>query len=84
MLQDTMQHAAWTFDTSDIPWILQNLLFSQTSFWREDFFNISNHLPDSSFAYVANLTFDLANSCPGWQIYSLWGLLFHFHRSVGS
>ena len=40
-----MQHAAWTFDTSDIPWILQNLLFSQTSFWWEDFFNISNHLP---------------------------------------
>ena len=46
-LQDTMQHAAWPFDPSDIPWILQKLLFSQTSFWREDFLNISNHLPDS-------------------------------------
>ena len=27
-----MQHAAWTFNTSDIPWILQNLLFSQPVF----------------------------------------------------
>ena len=26
-LQDSMQDAAWTFDTSDIPWTLQNLLF---------------------------------------------------------
>ena len=31
-LQDTMQHAAWTFHPSDIPWILQKLLFSHTSF----------------------------------------------------
>ena len=23
-LPDTMQHAAWPFDTSDIPWILQS------------------------------------------------------------
>ena len=46
-LQGTMQHAACTFDPSDIPWILQKLLFSHTSFWREDFLNIFNHLPDS-------------------------------------
>ena len=25
-LQDTMQHAAWPFDPSDIPWILQSCL----------------------------------------------------------
>ena len=49
-LQDTMQHATWPFDPSDIPWILQKLLFLQTSFWREDFLNIFNHLPDSAFA----------------------------------
>ena len=48
-LQDSMQHAVWTFDPSDIPWILQKLLFSHTSFWWEDFLNISNHLPDSPF-----------------------------------
>ena len=47
------------FDVFDIPWILQELLFSQTSFWQESFLNISNHLPDSSFAYLANLSFDL-------------------------
>ena len=46
-LQHTMQHAACSFDPFHIPWILQNLLFSQTKFWQEDFFNISNHLPDS-------------------------------------
>ena len=28
----SMQHAACSFDPFDIPWILQNLLFSQTSF----------------------------------------------------
>ena len=44
-----MQHAA-CIDSVDIPWILQKLLFSHTSFWQEDFLNISNHLPDSSFA----------------------------------
>ena len=43
-----MQHAACSFDPFDIPWILQKLLFSQTSFWWEDFLNISNHLPESS------------------------------------
>ena len=37
-----MEHAAWTFDTSDIPWILQNLLFPHTSFWWENFLHISN------------------------------------------
>ena len=30
-----MQHAACSFDPFDIPWILQNLLFSQTSFGRK-------------------------------------------------
>ena len=49
-LQHTMQHAACSFDPFDIPWILQKLLFSHTSFWWEDFLNFSNHLPDSSFA----------------------------------
>ena len=34
-------------DIFDIPWILQELLFSQTSFWWESFLNISNNLPDS-------------------------------------
>ena len=48
-LQDTMQHAACSFDSFDIIWNLQKLLFSHTSFWQEDFLNISNHLPDSSF-----------------------------------
>ena len=42
-LQDSIQHAAWTFDTSDIPWILQNLLFLHTRFWQESFLHISNH-----------------------------------------
>ena len=41
-----MQHTA-CIDGVDIPWILQNLLFSHTSFWWEGFLNISNHLPDS-------------------------------------
>ena len=44
-----VQHAA-CIDSVNIPWILQKLLFSHTSFWLEGFFNISNHLPDSSFA----------------------------------
>ena len=43
------EHAACIFDVFDIPWILQNLFFLHTSFWREGFLNISNHLPDSSF-----------------------------------
>ena len=30
-----MQHAACSFDPFDIPWILQNLLFSQTSFGKK-------------------------------------------------
>ena len=47
------------FDVFDIPWILQELLFSQTSFWRESFLNISNHLPDSSFAQLTIRSFDL-------------------------
>ena len=45
-LSHCMQHAA-CFDSVDIPWILQKLLFSHTSYWREGFLNISNHLPDS-------------------------------------
>ena len=36
--------------TCGIPWILQKLLFSHSSFWQEGSLNISNHLPDSSFA----------------------------------
>ena len=45
-----------TVSTCGIPWILQKLLFLHTSFWQEGFLNISNHLPDSSFALLANLT----------------------------
>ena len=41
-LQDTMQHAACSFDPFNIPWILQKLLFLHTSFWQEDFLNICN------------------------------------------
>ena len=33
------------FDLSDTPWILQRSSFSHSSFWQEDFLNISNHLP---------------------------------------
>ena len=29
---------------------LAKVAFSHTSFWQESFLNISNHLPDSSFA----------------------------------
>ena len=54
-----MQHAAWTFDTFNIPWILQNVLFLQTSFWQEDFFNISNHLPD--FIETRRASFDTSD-----------------------
>ena len=39
-----MQNAA-CFDSINIPWILQNLLFLHTSSWCERFLNISNHLP---------------------------------------
>ena len=49
-LQDIMQSGACSFDPFDIPWILQKLLFLHTSFWQESSLNISNHLPDSSFA----------------------------------
>ena len=62
-LQDRMQHAAWTFDPSDIPWILQNLPFPHTSFWRESFLNISNHLPVKLICIFANYSFDLC-----WQL----------------
>ena len=44
----SMQHVVST--PFNIPRILQKLLFLHTSFWREDFLNISNHLLDSSFA----------------------------------
>ena len=45
--------------TCGLPWILQKLLFLHTSFWREGFLNISNHLPDSS-AFNAEVC-ELAN-----------------------
>ena len=41
-----MQHAA-CINSVDIPLILQKLLFLHTSFWREGFLNISDHLSDS-------------------------------------
>ena len=46
-----MQHAAWTFDTSDIPWILQNLLFSQTSFnWPTSLWSLLTDVLDDMFS----------------------------------
>ena len=82
---------AWTFDTFNIPWILQNLLFPLTRFWWESFLHNSNHWPDSwpEIICIFGLS-DLVNSlifadsCPGWHNYSLWGLLFHFHGSICS
>ena len=66
----SMQHESSMF--FDIPWILQNLLFLQTSFWQESFFNISNHLPDSgpeshlrNWPTSPNYPFDLTNNYPG-------------------
>ena len=50
----SMQHAI--FDLSDIPWILQRSSFSHSSFWREYFLNISNHLPVNWQRVLANLT----------------------------
>ena len=69
-----MQHAAWTFDPSNISWILQKFLFSHTSFWQEDFFNISNHLPDSFF--------DLCWHLPWMTQLLTLGLLFQFHGQL--
>ena len=43
ILKDRMQDAAWTFDTFNIPWILQNLIFPHTRFWWESFLHVSNH-----------------------------------------
>ena len=43
----TMQHAACAFNPVNIPWILQEGAFPHSSFWQEDFCNISNHLPVS-------------------------------------
>ena len=34
-------------DVFDIPWILHKQAFLANHFWREDFLNISNHLPGS-------------------------------------
>ena len=65
-----MQHAA-CINSIDIPWILQNLLFLHTSFWQELSINISNHLPDSSFAYFGQP--DLINSLIFADIYPGWG-----------
>ena len=48
-LSHCMQHAA-CIGSVNIPWILQKLLVSHTSFWQEDFLNISNHSLHSSFA----------------------------------
>ena len=50
-LQDTMQHAAWPFDPSDIPWILQNSLFSQTSFnWPTFLWSLPTAVLDDLFS----------------------------------
>ena len=81
-------HAA-CFNSTDIPWILQNLLFLHTSLWQESFLNIYNHwlmkwpmthLHISLFDLVNPLIF--ANSCPGWHNYSLWGFLFQFDSQL--
>ena len=53
----SMQHAI--FDLSDISWMLQRSSFSHSSFWREYFLNISNHLPDQLLANSGKL--DLIN-----------------------
>ena len=77
------------FNNINIPCILQNLPFAHTSFWRESFFNISNHWPMKwPTAHLHISLFDLVNplifadSCPGWHTYSLWGLLFQFHGQL--
>ena len=36
-------HATCTFDTFDIPWILQEVAFLHSTLWWESFLNISNH-----------------------------------------
>ena len=70
-LQHCIQHAVCTFDTSNIPWILQNLFFPHFSFGWEKFINISNDWPESwAKAYLhidlSDLVIPLifANSCP--------------------
>ena len=69
-------------DHSDIPWILQKLLFSHTSFWQESFLNISSHLPDS-WPELSPLIF--ANSCSGCQNYpALTGLVVKMSNSLSS
>ena len=50
---------------------LARVAFSQTSFWRESFLNISYHLPDSSFALLTIVSFDLFGQYPGYQILSV-------------
>ena len=67
-------------DHSDVPWILQKLLFLHTSFWHEDFLNISNHLPDS-WPELSPLIF--ADSFPGYQNYPvLTGLAVKMSNSL--
>ena len=67
-------------DIFDMPWILQNLLFSQTSFWQESFLHVSNHWPDS-WPELSPLIF--AKSCPGCQNYPvLTGLAVKMSNSL--
>ena len=79
-----MQHAAWTFDTSDIPWILQNLLFSQTSFnWPTvlddlfsslgGYFEIISHSWLLNFIETRRASFD-TSGITNWN-YSTWSVM---------
>ena len=65
-----MQHAARHLRRLRHTLDLARVAFSQTSFWRESFLNISNHLPDSSFALLTIVSFDLFRQYPGYQILS--------------
>ena len=57
-----------TVSTCGIPWILQKLLFSHTSFWWEGFLNISNHSADSSFGSYCIDSVNITNSIEITQI----------------
>ena len=65
-----MQHAARHLRRLRHTLDLARVAFPQTSFWQESFLNISNHLPDSSFALLTIVSFDLFGQYPGYQILS--------------
>ena len=83
-LKHTIQHAACSFDPFDIPWILQNLLFSQTSFWKISLiFPIIYQIAHLHYWPTCPLIF--ANSCPRCQNYPvLTGLVGKRSNSLSS